>query len=152
MATVASRASVVAALRLLGRRNAGTPLEIASTPVSAAQPEEKARATRNTSAMVVRVPSYPSASTIWKAELSAAGSVPVAWRKNPKPIIPTSATMKAYAGNANHDPDSRTPRRFTRVSATTSTEATSASWPLTNSSAEAAYCAAEDSDTATTST
>ena len=44
-----SRSSVVAALRLLGLRNAGTPLLIASTPVSAAQPEEKARASRNIS-------------------------------------------------------------------------------------------------------
>ncbi len=35
--------SVRAALRLLGRRNAGTPLLIASTPVSAVQPLAKAR-------------------------------------------------------------------------------------------------------------
>ena len=40
-------ASVVAAFLLLGLRNAGTPLLIASTPVSAAQPDEKARASRN---------------------------------------------------------------------------------------------------------
>ena len=43
--------SVVAALRLLGFRNAGTPLLIASTPVSAAQPEENARSRRKASAM-----------------------------------------------------------------------------------------------------
>ena len=43
-----SSSSVVAALRDLGFRNAGTPLLIASTPVSAAQPDENARATRNT--------------------------------------------------------------------------------------------------------
>ena len=41
-----SSSSVVAAFLLLGLRNAGTPLEIASTPVRAAQPEEKARASR----------------------------------------------------------------------------------------------------------
>src|SRR3712207_8871388 len=45
-AIVPSSSSVVAALRLFGLRNAGTPLEIASTPVSAAQPEENARASR----------------------------------------------------------------------------------------------------------
>ena len=39
--------SVVAALRLLGFWKAGTPLEIASTPVSAAQPDENARSSRN---------------------------------------------------------------------------------------------------------
>jgi hypothetical protein len=44
---------VVAALRLLGCRNAGTPLLIASTPVRAAQPEEKARRTRKASATAV---------------------------------------------------------------------------------------------------
>ena len=43
-------ASVVAALRDFGFVNAGTPLEIASTPVSAAEPEENPRASRNTSA------------------------------------------------------------------------------------------------------
>ncbi len=43
-------ASVVAAFFDLGLRKAGTPLEIASTPVSAAQPDEKARSSRKTSA------------------------------------------------------------------------------------------------------
>ncbi len=38
---------VVAAFLLLGFWNAGTPLEMASTPVRAAQPEEKARSIRN---------------------------------------------------------------------------------------------------------
>ena len=52
-----SSSSVVAALRLLGLRNAGTPFEIASTPVSAAQPDENARASRKTRATVVMVPS-----------------------------------------------------------------------------------------------
>ena len=45
-----SSASVVAAFLLFGLRNAGTPLLIASTPVSAVQPEENARSSRNTSA------------------------------------------------------------------------------------------------------
>jgi hypothetical protein len=38
-----SSSSVVAAFLRLGLRNAGTPLLIASTPVSAAQPDENAR-------------------------------------------------------------------------------------------------------------
>ena len=37
---------MVAAFLLFGFRNAGTPLLIASTPVSAAQPDEKALASR----------------------------------------------------------------------------------------------------------
>ena len=48
------RARVVAAFLLFGSRNAGTPLEIASTPVSAAQPDEKDRATRMIRAIPVR--------------------------------------------------------------------------------------------------
>lgn len=53
-------ASVVAALRDLGLRNAGTPLEIASTPVSAVQPEENARSTSISRARPVRCASAGS--------------------------------------------------------------------------------------------
>ena len=42
------KTSVAAALRLLGSSKPGTPLETASTPVSAVQPEANARSTRNT--------------------------------------------------------------------------------------------------------
>ena len=42
---------VVAAFLLLGFLNAGTPLEIASTPVSALQPDEKALANRKIKAI-----------------------------------------------------------------------------------------------------
>ena len=48
-----SSSSVVAAFLLFGFLNAGTPLEIASTPVSAAQPEENARSSRKTNAKPV---------------------------------------------------------------------------------------------------
>ena len=57
IAIMPSSSSVVAALLLLGRWKAGTPLEIASTPVSAAQPDENARARRKTRAIVVSGPS-----------------------------------------------------------------------------------------------
>ena len=40
--------SVAAALRLFGGSNEGTPLETASTPVSAVQPDANARRTRKT--------------------------------------------------------------------------------------------------------
>ena len=49
-AIVPMATSVNAALRDFGGRNAGTPLAIASTPVSAVQPEEKARMTKKISA------------------------------------------------------------------------------------------------------
>ena len=54
-----SRNSVLAAFLLFGLRNAGTPFEIASTPVSAAQPEENARASRKIIATCVMSPPYP---------------------------------------------------------------------------------------------
>ena len=50
IAITPSSSSVVAAFLLFGLRKAGTPLEIASTPVSAAQPDENARASRKISA------------------------------------------------------------------------------------------------------
>ena len=49
-AIVPMRSSVRAALSAFGSRNAGTPLAMASTPVSAAQPDENARRTKNMSA------------------------------------------------------------------------------------------------------
>ena len=50
MAIAPSIASVVAAFLLLGLRNAGTPLLMASMPVRAVVPDEKARAIRKTRA------------------------------------------------------------------------------------------------------
>ena len=58
-----SIASVVAALRDLGRRNMGRPLEMASTPVSAAQPEENARMSRKAPASPARPSALPGAAT-----------------------------------------------------------------------------------------
>ena len=48
------RSRVVAAFLLFGFSNAGTPLEMASTPVSAAQPEAKARSMRKATAAPAR--------------------------------------------------------------------------------------------------
>ncbi len=50
IASTPRTSSVRAAFALFGGLNAGTPLAIASTPVSAVQPEEKARSARKTSA------------------------------------------------------------------------------------------------------
>ena len=49
-------ASVVAAFLLFGGLNAGTPLAMASTPVSAVQPDAKARSAKNTSASPAMLP------------------------------------------------------------------------------------------------
>ena len=76
IAMAPSRNSVVAAFLLFGRLKAGTPLEIASTPVSAAQPDEKARARRNISAIVVREPSRPADGSMSRSALSTSGRSP----------------------------------------------------------------------------
>ena len=72
-----SSSSVVAAFFDLGFRNAGTPLLIASTPVSAAAPWVNARSTRSTSAMPVKA--SPSASRC-RSALAARTSSPSSTR------------------------------------------------------------------------
>ena len=72
-----SRSSVVAAFLLFGTLNAGTPLLIASTPVSAAQPELKARSSRNDQAS----PARPWSSNGSGARISRPRSRPGAGRR-----------------------------------------------------------------------
>jgi hypothetical protein len=72
------RASVVAAFRDLGLRKAGTPLLMASTPVSAAQPDEKARSSRKTRAN----PASPSSSAL--SSKSAVGAFRVSSSTRPR--------------------------------------------------------------------
>ena len=152
IAISASISSVVAALRLLGLRKAGTPLEIASTPVSAAQPDENARASMNISATVVSSPSHPGDASICSEALSTCGSWSVASRNMPHTHMVRMAAMNTYVGNAKKAPDSRMPRRFIAISTTTRTIANVASWPLRVGSAAAAYWAPEEIDTATVMT
>ncbi len=66
-------ASVLAALRLLGLRNAGTPLAMASTPVRAVHPAANARSTKNRKASPTRPVVSGRTST---PALSACGASP----------------------------------------------------------------------------
>ena len=79
--------SVRAAFFDCGRRKAVTPFEIASTPVSAADPDAKARKTRNTPTVPV-----PAAST---CVLAACGALPVTTFQSPTPTSPYIAARKA---------------------------------------------------------
>src|ERR1700694_585051 len=79
--------SVCAAFFDCGRRKAETPFEIASTPVSAAEPDAKARRTRKTPTDPV-----PAAST---CVLAACGAPPVATFQRPTPTIAYIAARKA---------------------------------------------------------
>ena len=80
ISTVLMTTSVRAALRLRGSLKAVMPLEMASMPVSAVEPLEKARRIRNS----------PSGASDWTATCSTpltVGSVPVAQRKKPMPSV-----------------------------------------------------------------
>ena len=70
--------SVVAALRASGLRNAGTPLETASVPVRAMAPDEKARISMNSDALVFSAalpPVRAASSSPWP------GISPRSWKK-----------------------------------------------------------------------
>ena len=71
-----SRSNVVAAFFDLGCWNAGTPLLIASTPVSAVVPEVNARATRYARASPVKLPSATTSQSALSAWSSAPESEP----------------------------------------------------------------------------
>ncbi len=77
-AIVPRTASVVAALRPWGRRNALTPFAIASTPVSAVEPDANARSRRK------RV--TPPVPALIGCVVTAVGQLPVAQRVKPTPI------------------------------------------------------------------
>src|SRR4051794_10113807 len=143
---------VVAAFFDLGLRKAGTPLLIASTPVSAAQPDENARSSRNAPAIPAIPDAYGSSATSVKWALSTCPRLPNASLRNAYAAIPRMAIMKAYVGTANAVPDSRTPRRFADMSSTTATTAMVTSWPWNASMVDAAYCEADEIETATVST
>ena len=77
------------AFLIFGRRKAGTPLAMASTPVSAEHPLAKARSSSRTIAawpMLLRLDAY--------CALSATGGRRAAVRTSPTPTITTTLAMK----------------------------------------------------------
>src|SRR6185369_431909 len=105
-AIAAMSMSVAAAFRDSGGLNAGTPSEIASTPVIAVQPF--AKAVRNANVLndaAVPNPADGSTGGGW-------GVSPVASRQSPDPMSASMMLMNANVGAANSRPDSRMPRRL----------------------------------------
>src|SRR3984885_2009795 len=92
-----------------GLRKALTPLLTASTPVSAAQPLEKA----------LRSSQYLTASVMGGGGGSAATGVGCPWlrrtRRSPAAMVMSSVPTKRYVGTAKTTPASRTPRRLMMV-------------------------------------
>lgn len=124
---------------------------IASTPVSAAHPEENARASRKTAASPLNT-SCPGSDRTSKSALSAIGRFPVLSRIRPQIAIPMIDAMKMYVGTAKIPPDSRTPRRFIAVSSRTRPTASGTSWPWRNGNADLAFWTPDEIDTATVKT
>src|SRR5262249_2928222 len=97
-----------------GGLNAGTPLEIASTPVTAAPPDPNALSTTKT----VAPRSSPLPGGGPRPGMPATpgggpcGSEDVTPRTMPTPIRMNMLTMKKYVGTANIFPDSFVPRRL----------------------------------------
>src|SRR5207302_6384274 len=94
---------VVAAFFPFGGRKAPTPFEIASTPVSATAPEEKART--RTKRPTAPIPSVTGCGT------AACGHVPATHFAMPAAAMMYIAATNEYVGRAHAIPDSRTPRR-----------------------------------------
>ncbi len=89
---IAIQVKVVRAFFHSGGLKAGTPSEIASVPVRAAQPWAKARKTRKALRASTTPPACHS-SRVLTAAASSGASEPVARRKSPSPIMPSAVTM-----------------------------------------------------------
>ena len=77
-----------------GRRKAGTPLEIASTPVTAAPPDAKARRTTNSVAPISSpLPAWPTG-IMPGLSMACGGRWPNAMRAKPTASRATIDTMK----------------------------------------------------------
>ena len=122
-------AKVCWAFRDWGRRNAGMAFEMASTPVSAVAPEEKAcRITKRLNGAAVFA-KLAIGCTCWP---NAVGHPPTHFA-SPMTIVARIAAMNAYVGSAKIAPVSRTPRRFTTVRSTRAP--TTATTPATTETA-----------------
>src|SRR5262245_8642447 len=109
MAMAPITARVVDAFFAWGRRKAGTPFEMASTPVRAVDPDENAcRITKRPTLTAV-----PSA--MWLAGTTACGQLLTRHLDRPTTTMVRMKRMKPYVGMANSVPDSRTPRRLASV-------------------------------------
>ena len=108
-------ANVLAALRGFGRRNDGTPLLIASTPVNAVQPEANARIASSS----VNTPPTCVVRCSCCCAVLASGRLPVTPLTKPYANIRKVSPMNKYVGTAKARPDSRTPRRFASISSAT---------------------------------
>ena len=136
--------SVRAAFCDCGCLKAVTPFEIDSVPVSAAEPEANALSRTKT-------PS-PPAVVAKGCDTVACGHVPTAHLPIPTASVPNRTRMNPYVGNANRNPDSRTPRRLPRVMSTMHASDSATRWDSSPGTAEVSAKTPAATETATVST
>ena len=121
--------------------NAGTPLEIASTPVIAVEPPANACSSR-------KMPSEPPAPAATSAWWTWMGSrPPMTALATPTITRAMMAMTKPYVGTAKTRPDSFTPRRFIQAMIQISTTAMATRYGYAPGNAE--YIAATPAETLT---
>src|SRR5712691_5864728 len=101
--------SVVWAFFHSGLRKAGTPFEIASTPVTAAPPE--ANALRTTNTVTAATPGERPPAWTWGPTGNGWRWPDITWYR-PAAQVSARLVMNTYVGTAKSRPDSRTPSRF----------------------------------------
>src|SRR5205807_3502509 len=104
--------SVRRALRHSGGLNAGTPSLIASTPVSALEPDANACRTIRMDSMAIGLITTGGYAGPAACAHAAPAHCPVAILKNAHASIVNIADMKKKVGAAKMEPDPRRPRRF----------------------------------------
>ena len=112
-----SEISVRCAVLTLGSRNAGTPLEIASTPVTAEHPDANAFNSN-------RIPTVSVAPTGILDPITATGC----GRSAPTTIVARMLTTKIAVGSASSLADSAIPNMFTAVRISSPTRVMASRW------------------------
>ena len=137
---IPSHISVCCARRARGRRNEGTALAIASTPVSAAQPEAKARSRRSRPMVSV------ADGTWWDGATAGCDRI------RPPMMTAKIATMKMTVGAMNSRAESAAPHRLAAVMRARMTRQISTRPPYSDGNAETSASTPADTPTAAFST
>ena len=125
--------------------NAGTPLAIASVPVSATEPLANARSSR-------KIPIGSVASSIASGCRGHGAAVPLAMATTPLPTMNSAMPMNRYVGMAKMLPDSRRPRRLATVIRAMATSAISTRSGFRFGDTEISWSTADEVETATVMT
>jgi hypothetical protein len=137
---IPSQTSVAWARRAPGWRNSGTALAMASTPVSAEQPEANARRMR-------RSPTVSVAGPMWWSSGTAGWA-----RSRPPRITAAMATMNSSVGTVKTLADSATPHRFSPVITASAARQSQTRPPYSAGNAEVRAAMPADTPTAAFST